>query len=96
MSKPTLAQLLLESSRKHAETNKSYSCPSCGFVLEGWRPNEETSGTDDDDEDDVGDRPDMPDEFDNKVKALKAKYASRKLSVVDNILINRGFDPFED
>jgi hypothetical protein len=98
-NKPTRAQLLAQSlleAAKKAETNKSYSCPGCGMVLEGWRPSEETSGTDNDDDGNVGDRPDMPEEFDDKAKALKAKYAGRKLSVVDNILITRGIDPLED
>ena len=36
---------------KRAETSKDYpSCPNCGAVLEGWKPDDETSGTGNDDD----------------------------------------------
>jgi hypothetical protein len=46
-----------------------------------------------DDPDNEGNRPAT---YDNKVAALKAKFAGHNLTVVDRILVNRGIDPFED
>jgi hypothetical protein len=95
MSRPNLAQLLAESARKAAAESKQSKCPSCGALLpESFRTDDVTSETgnkdDQNEQDNVG-------TWDNKaVKALKAKYANRQLTVVDRILINRGFDPFED
>jgi hypothetical protein len=62
--KRSLAQLLADAAKK-AETSQSYECPNCGAVLEGWRPSEETSGTDNDDEDNEGDGSE-PDDYDNR------------------------------
>jgi hypothetical protein len=90
MNRLTLAQLLAESARKHhAAESKQSKCPSCGALLpESFRTNDVTSETGQKDPDNVGDR--------LEVTALKAKYASRHLSVVDRILINRGVDPFTE
>jgi hypothetical protein len=83
-----------------AETSKSLACPSCGAPLpESWRTDDVTSGTDEDDDVNVQDDDDEDDDDDDradKATALKAKYANRNLTVVDRILINRGFDPFTE
>jgi hypothetical protein len=79
-------------------------CPSCGYKgseadfepdddgdSDGFRTDSVTGESGDPDNE--GDR---PAEYDNRLKALKAKYAGRNLTVVDRILINRGIDPFTD
>jgi hypothetical protein len=88
-TRPSLAQLLAESARKVAAESKQSKCPSCGALLpESFRTDDVTSETENNDPDN---------EQDNvAAKALKAKYADRYLTVVDRILINRGFDPFAD
>lgn len=81
-------------------------CPSCGYKgpesdfepdtddeSDGFRTDPVTGESGQNDPDNEGDRPAT---YDNKVKALKARYAGRQLSVVDRILVNRGIDPFED
>jgi hypothetical protein len=83
-----------------AETSKPMSCPHCGEPLpESWRTDPTTSGTSEDDEDNESDDDDDDDDDDDradKAAALKAKYANRKLTVVDRILVNRGIDPFTE
>jgi hypothetical protein len=81
-------------------------CPSCGYKgpeadfepdtdddADGFRTDPVTGESGQNDPDNEGDR---PAEYDHRLKALKAKYAGRNLTVVDRILINRGFDPFAD
>ena len=83
-------------------------CPSCGYKgpesefeshtdeeSDGFSTDDVTSATGDSDPDNRQDGARVPN-YDNKVKALKAKYANRHLTVVDRIMINRGFDPFEE
>ena len=66
-----------------AETSKSYECPNCGHVLEGWRPDEATtSGTSEDDPDNGDD----DDTDDNDGRELDAKAKSR---VVAELLANK-------
>jgi hypothetical protein len=81
-----------------AETSKPMSCPACGEPLpESWRTDPTTSGTSEDDEDnEPDDDDDDDDDRADKATALKAKYANRKLTVVDRILVNRGIDPFTE
>jgi hypothetical protein len=92
---------------KNAETSKPMSCPSCGEPLpENWRTDDITS--DSDSNDDPDNKPDGEDEDDDddddkdfddrasRAAALKAKYANRKLSLVDRILVKRGIDPFTE
>jgi hypothetical protein len=52
-----------------AETSKSYACPSCGAVLEGWRPDEATSGVDNNDEDN---HQDDEDDYSNRAGRVAA------------------------
>ena len=80
-----------------AETSKPMSCPHCGEPLpESWRTDPTTSGTSEDDEDNEPDDDDDDDDRASRAAALKAKYANRKLSLVDRILIKRGIDPFTE
>jgi hypothetical protein len=59
---------------KRAETSKDYpSCPNCGAVLEGWRPDEETNGTGNDDDQNEQDNAGR---WDNKVASVKAMIRS--------------------
>jgi hypothetical protein len=90
MSRPNLAQLLAESARKHhAAESKESKCPACGALLPGsFRTDDVTSET--------GNNDDQNEQDNVAAKALKAKYANRHLTVVDRILMIRGFDPFED
>lgn len=69
----------LAAKAKRAETSKDYpTCPHCGGVLEGWRPDDVTGDSESNDDPD--------NEQDNvAAKALNAKYASRHLTVVDRI-----------
>jgi hypothetical protein len=61
-----LAKSMARASQK-AETSKEYpTCPSCGAVLEGWRPSEETSGVDNDDDQNEQDNGAQPDDYDNR------------------------------
>jgi len=54
-----------------AETSKSYACPSRGAVLEGWRPDEATSGVDNNDEDNHQDNDDE-DDYSNRAGRVAA------------------------
>ena len=50
-----------------AETSKEYpQCPNCGQVLEGWRPDEQTSGVENDDDQNQQDNGAQPDDYDNR------------------------------
>jgi hypothetical protein len=84
---------------KKAETSQRLSCPHCNEPLpESWRTDDITSDNDDPDNKPDGEDDDDQD-FDDradKATALKAKYADRKLTVVDRILVNRGIDPFTE
>jgi hypothetical protein len=109
MSKPSLAQLLHESAKAHqkrASDDDQLVCPSCGYRgpesefepdddsdSDGFRTDDVTGESGQDDPDNEGNRPAT---YDNKVAALKAKFAGHDLTVVDRILVNRGIDPFED
>jgi len=61
-----------------AETLQSMVCPHCGGVLEGWKPDDETSSTQNDD--DVNEQDDVDidgDDDDDHVRELDAKAKSR-------------------
>jgi hypothetical protein len=83
-----LAKSMARAAQK-AETSKEYpQCPNCGQVLEGWRPSEETSGTDNDDPENEGDGVDGADqdkdEFDNLRPIDRLNSLTRNLASVSN------------
>jgi hypothetical protein len=91
---------------KHKAEAGDLQCPQCQFRgtesdfepdddgdSDGFRTDPVTGESGQNDPDNEGNRPAT---YDNKVAALKAKFAGHNLTVVDRILVNRGIDPFED
>jgi hypothetical protein len=139
MSKPNLAQLLIEATRKAdqeladkkyeeriaaiakpeidkivsqylAEAGDDLTCPSCGYHAaatefesdagddaDEFRTDDVTGVSDGNvDDSNQGDAAKVPKWDNRRIDALKAKYANKRLSVIDRILVNRGVDPFDD
>jgi hypothetical protein len=82
--KRTLAQLLTDAAKK-AETSKEYpTCPSCGAVLEGWRPDEETCGVDNDDDQNEQDDCAQPDDYENRRRIDRLNALTKSLTEASN------------
>jgi hypothetical protein len=78
-----LAKSMARAAQK-AETSKEYPhCPNCGQVLEGWRPNEETSGTDNDDDQNEQDNGAEVNEYDNR-RITRLNNLTKSLAAASN------------